>query len=340
LALRLDLRSDPVTSPPATTPVPRAVTGTQRRRSGIGACLLSAACFGALPVFGKLAYDSGVGPLGLLWARFSLAALVFWALVALVVRPARPARRVVVAGLLMGACGYALEAALFFLALERIDASLTELLLYAYPAIVTAAALALGRERASARLIGALPLASLGVILVFAGSLATGVAPAGLVLGLGAAVVYAGYVLAGERVVAAVHPVLLAALVSTGAAGAFTAAALLQGGLPLPSSGAAWGAVVLIAIVGTVVPMIALFAGIERVGAPTASIVSTFEPVVTVAIAAAFLGERLTLVEATGAGFVLAAVALLQPGGSPAGPVHRRRRSESLLAFLTHAMRR
>lgn len=215
----------------------------------------------------------------------------------------------------MGLCGYAVEAALFFLALERIDASLTELLLYAYPAIVTAGALVLGRERPSARLVTALPLASLGLVLVFAGSPATGVDPAGLVLGLGAAAVYAGYVLAGERVVAEVHPVLLAALVSTGAAAAFTGAGLLTGGaLPLPPSGAAWGAVGLIALVATVIPMTALFAGIERVGAPTASIVSTLEPVITVALAAVALGEQLTVVEATGAAFVLAAVRLLQPG--------------------------
>jgi drug/metabolite transporter (DMT)-like permease len=33
----------------------------------------------------------------------------------------------------MGACGYAVQSALFFAALTRIDASLTALLLYTYP---------------------------------------------------------------------------------------------------------------------------------------------------------------------------------------------------------------
>jgi len=82
--------------------------------------------------------------------------------------------------------------------------------------------------------------------------------------------------------------------------------------------------VAVIAAVATVIPMAALFAGIERVGAPTASIVSTFEPVVTVVLAGLVLGETLSLVEATGAACVIAAVRLLarvsRPEVSPAGP--------------------
>jgi drug/metabolite transporter (DMT)-like permease len=313
-----------VTAP--TTTLPTAAAGTRsarrprplhpRRRAGLAACLCSAAGFGALPVLGKDAYDTGLGPLSLLWGRFGLAAVAFWLLVILL-RPTRPPRSLVVTGLLMGAVGYAVEAGLFFVALERVDASLVELLLYAYPAIVTAAALAGGREAPGPRLLGALALATLGVIFVFAGSLASGVDPVGLALGLGAAAVYAGYILVGERVVSGAHPVLLAALVATGATASFTVAGLVhRGGLPRPETGDAWAAVAVIAVVATVIPMVALFAGIERVGAPTASIVSTFEPVVTVVLAGLVLGETLSLVEATGAACVLAAVRLLarRPG--------------------------
>ena len=282
-----------------------------RRRAGLAACLISATGFGALPVLGKAAYDAGLGPLSLLWGRFGLAAIAFWLLVVFVVRPARPPVRSVVTGLLMGALGYALEAGLFFVALERIDASLVELLLYAYPAIVTVVALASGREAPAPRLLGALALATLGVVGVFGGSLASGVDPVGLALGLGAAVVYSGYILAGERVVPAVHPVLLAALVATGATASFTVAGVLQKGLPYPRTADGWTAVAVIAVVATVVPMVGLFAGIALVGAPRASIASTFEPVVTVVLAGLVLGETLTFVEGAGAAGVIAAVWLL-----------------------------
>jgi len=308
-----------MTAPAALRPVARTSPtradqrSDARRRAGLGACLISATGFGALPVLGKAAYDAGLGPLSLLWGRFALTAVAFWVLVIFVVRPARPPRSVIVVGLLMGGLGYAVEAGLFFVALERIDASLVELLLYAYPAIVTAAALAGGREAPAPRLLGALALATLGVVAVFGGSLASGVDPVGLALGLGAAAVYAAYILAGERVVPAVHPVLLAALVATGATASFTVAGLVHGGLPHPVSAEGWRAVAVIAVLCTVIPMAALFAGIARVGAPTASIVSTFEPVVTVVLAGLVLGEQLSLVEAAGAACVIAAVRLLAP---------------------------
>ena len=52
-------------------------------------------------------------------------------------------------------------------------------------------------------------------------------------MALGAAVVYAGYVLVADRVVARVDPIVLAALVMTGAAMSMTAAGLRTGGLEL-----------------------------------------------------------------------------------------------------------
>ncbi len=119
-------------------------------------CLLSAAGFGAMAIFGKLAYDEDIGIGDLLFVRFALAALLLLALAG-----ARGAlrglpRRGVLVGLGMGAIGYAAQSGLFFGALERMDASLLALILYIYPATVLLAAVALGRERATPRRIAAL----------------------------------------------------------------------------------------------------------------------------------------------------------------------------------------
>ncbi len=53
--------------------------------------------------------------------------------------------------------------------------------------------------------------------------------------------------------------------------------------------------------------MVAFFAGLARVGPGAAAILSTAEPVVTIALAAAVLGEALTPVQVAGAALVLAA---------------------------------
>ena len=121
-------------------------------------CLASAAAFGAMGIFGKLAYDEGATVGTLLAVRFVLAAALFWVLVAgsrrRRARCARCPRRDVALALALGAVGYSAQAGGYFAALERLDASLLSLLLYTFPAIVTVAAIALGRERASRRTAG------------------------------------------------------------------------------------------------------------------------------------------------------------------------------------------
>ena len=112
-----------------------------------------------------------------------MAAALFWALVAVTGRlralRALP-RRDVLAGLALGAVGYSAQAGAFFAALRRLDASLLSLLLYTFPTMVTVAAIALGRERASVRAAAALTLASAGLVLVLAGAAGGALDPLGV----------------------------------------------------------------------------------------------------------------------------------------------------------------
>jgi uncharacterized membrane protein len=184
-------------------------------------CLASAVAFGAMGIFGKLAYGEGATVGTLLAVRFVLAAALFWVLVAATgaLREVRRLRRADVgAALALGAVGYSLQAGAYFTALRRLDASLLSLLLYTFPAMVTVAEIALGRERASARTGGALALASAGLALVLAGAGTGALDPLGAVLGLGAALVYTTYILSSARVAERVGPLVLSALVAVVAA--------------------------------------------------------------------------------------------------------------------------
>src|SRR5918996_4785817 len=153
-------------------------------------CLASAAAFGAMGVFGKLAYDEGATVGTLLATRFALAAALFWAF-ALCAGSARDlrslSRRDVAIALALGAIGYGAQAGGYFAALERLDASLLSLLVYTFPVMVTVSAIALGRERASRRTAAALGLASAGLALVLAGAATGALDAVGTMLGLGAA---------------------------------------------------------------------------------------------------------------------------------------------------------
>jgi drug/metabolite transporter (DMT)-like permease len=275
-------------------------------------CLLSAAGFGAMAIFGKLAYDAGVEVGDLLLVRFTMAAMLLLAIAAAPGALRGLSRRSVLMALAMGAVGYATQSGLFFLALERMDASLLALVLYSYPALVCAGAVALGRERLSRRRFAALLVASAGVALVLAGAASGRVDALGTAMGLGAALAYTVYILTGERVVAGVPFLPLSALVCAGAAGTFAVVAVATGGPHLGFATAGWGWLAAIALVSTVLPILAFFAGLKRVGPSAASILSTLEPVVTVTLAAAAFGERLSAVQLLGGALVLTAVLVMQ----------------------------
>ncbi len=288
------------------------------RRTGALFCLASAAGFGAMGVFGKLAYDAGATVETLLAVRFGLAAAVLWLVVLATGRleeiRALP-RRDLGAALALGAVGYSAQAGGYFAALQRIDPALLGLLLYTFPVMVTVAAIVLGRERASGRTAVALTLSSAGIVLVLAGAASGALDPLGTALGLGAAVVYSAYILISDGVTARVGPLALSTLVCTGAATTLTLVGLAGGGLDLGAlSTAGLGWIAAIALVSTVGAVGLFFAGLARVGPSTASILSTLEPVVTVVLAFVAFGTTLGPAQLAGGALVLAAAVTVQAG--------------------------
>ena len=279
---------------------------------GPALCLFSAACFGALAIFGKFAYAAGVTPATALLVRFALAAAILAVLLALRRTRTPPRRRAVLIALGLGAVGYATQAGLYFAALEVMDASMLSLILYTYPVLVTIGAVALGRDRLTPRRTAALAAASAGTVLVLLGAGGGGFQPLGALLGFGAAVTYTVYILVADTVVHDLPPVMLTTLVMAGAAGGLAARALVTGGVDFGFRPAGWGWLAAIAVVSTVLAALAFFAGLRRTGPSTAAILSTFEPVVTTGLATLVLGESLTAAQLAGGVLVLASVAVLQ----------------------------
>jgi drug/metabolite transporter (DMT)-like permease len=275
-------------------------------------CLASAAAFGAMGIFGKLAYEEGATVGTLLAVRFVLAAVLFWLFVTSsggVRRVRALPRRDVAIALALGAVAYSAQAGGYFAALQRLDVSLLSLLIYTFPTIVTVTAIALGRERANRRTAVALVLASTGLVLVLAGAGGGALDPIGTGLGLAAAVVYSAYILASEDVVARIGPLALSTLVCTGAATTLTLAGVARGDLdPGDVSAAGFGWLAGIAVFSTVGAVGLFFAGLRRVGPTAASILSTLEPVVTVVLAFLVFGDSLGPVPLAGGALVLAAV--------------------------------
>lgn len=196
--------------------------------------------------------------------------------------------------------------------LAWLSARVAALLLFTYPIQVTlGAAVVLGEPVTVPKLL-ALVAAVSGVALVV-GSGAE-FALAGVVLVGVASVCYTVYAMGTRVVMADMHPLVHAAHTFLGATVTVLGYAAVTDALSVPSASAGWWLIAGITVVGTVVPILLFSAGLARIEASRASIVSTSEPLTTVGLGIVLLGEAFTVAIGLGAAVILSGVVLTAPG--------------------------
>jgi len=290
--------------------IPR-VSGPRAQLHGGLLVAVSAAAFGALPIFARLAYAAGVDLYGVLVPRFALGAVVL-ALIALPRGARWPRGRALLAVLAMGALGYTGQSLCYFSALKHADASLVALLLYSFPFIVAVLAAVFLGERLDAARVAALAVASVGLALTIGGGTGT---PLGIALALGAALIYAVYIVVGTRLLRDLDALAASSLICAAAAASFAVLATMNAaagdGPRWPATAGGWLPVVGLALVSTALAIATFFAGLRRLGATLTSVISTLEPVVSVMLAASVLGERIGALQALGGAIVVGTAAWL-----------------------------
>jgi drug/metabolite transporter (DMT)-like permease len=279
--------------------------------------LLSAVAFGTLAIIAKLGYRAGLQPAQLLSLRFLIAGGGML-LVALVARqnPFRLPPRTVLTLLGMGAIGYFVQSTTFFFALQTLPASFVELILYSYPALVVLATWLVFRERIPPLQLVALAGSFAGVVLLVGGVKFAG--GPGLLLAIASPLFFTVYILVGARVMAGVPGIAAGSLSIIGTGISWTITAIVTGTFRLPTGSTQWTLVLAMALIPTMFAISAFLAALPRIGASRAALLSTVEPVVTVMLAFALLGDRFGLLQAAGAALILASAVLLQlPDSAP-----------------------
>ena len=87
--------------------------------------------------------------------------------------------------------------------------------------------------------------------------------------------------------------------------------------LPTQIPSAAWPGLVGIGVFAAAIAIQAFYASAARIGAAQASLMATVEPLVVIALAVTFLGERLAPLQVAGAALVLTGVLLAQTATPP-----------------------
>ena len=273
--------------------------------------LVSATAFGTNAILGKLAYRAGLGTSQTLMFRFVLAAIGMWGL-ALILRqnPLRFRRSELGILLALGGIVYTGQSLAYFTALRTLPASLVVLIAYIYPSLVVVAGWLFLRRSVSMWHGLALVASFIGVVLLVGGAQLQ--IAWSLLFAIAAPAIYTGYILLGERVMSTVPAVGASAVIMTGAGIAFVIIAAFQRELALPATAGGWAVAFAIALIPTMIAISLFLAGLPRVGAARASLISTWEPVVTVVLAVILLGDTFSVLQAVGGVLILLAVIVVQ----------------------------
>jgi drug/metabolite transporter (DMT)-like permease len=272
----------------------RAWDGGPRAESvGGGLVALAAVLFGSVVVLGKRELERGISVYSLLAIRFGVAAVILFGILVALRRPLFAVRGERASLAALAVFGYAVEATLFFSALEHGTAAAVTLLFYTYPVFVTFLSWAAGADRLG-------PLTLLGLVLAVGGAsivAATGgglsIQAAGLGLALASALTYSTYLVGTDRVIRRTSSLTTATWVSAGASLGLFAFAALTGKGTLPSGGEEWWPVLGMGV-ATAGAFVCLMEGIRRIGAVRTAIISAMEPLAAAGLAVPFLGESVT----------------------------------------------
>jgi drug/metabolite transporter (DMT)-like permease len=272
--------------------------------------VLSAISFGSISVLTVLVTAAGIPLLTAMAWRYVLGA----ALLGAIARPRQlrsvPKQRIVQL-LVIGGCGQALITYLSLHALEYISVGPLAFLFYTYPAWVALLAAIRKTERLTPVRVVALTLALAGVT-IMVGVPAEKLNSIGVMLALGSALLYSGYLPALEHVQEGIPALIATFLLIVGAAIAFVVAALLAGDLFLPAGLAVWSEILLLALVATVIAFLTLIKGLAVLGPVRTAIVATVEPFFTATLGMLVLGNQLSVATIIGGVLIAGAVLLIQ----------------------------
>lgn len=278
---------------------------TNHAIKGVVLITLSALCFGLLPIFALYAYRSGITVTTLLLIRFTGAGLLMFLYLSLRPPLPRPGIRSLLVLLILGVLLQNVQSQFYLSSVRYIPASLAALFLYVFPILVTLLSAMVNKEHITKKTTLSISISFLGLILILGTSFKS-LNGLGVRFALGAAVIYAVYIVLGNRVGKTVHPIQIAAYISIGSAMGVLLTGLTLGGLDFGFSKEAWLPLTGMILISTIGSMTLFFKGMELLGPTRSAIISMTEPVFTVIFSSILFMEHLTLMQSTGGALVLA----------------------------------
>jgi len=246
--------------------------------------IISAVSFGLMPIFATFAYKNGLDVKTILLFRFLIAAILLNIYV-LFTKQRYPT------------------------SVSLIGSSLTSILLYLYPSIVLILSTVLLKTKVHKSDVLALILTTVGAVLVV-GLKFEHINFTGMIFGISAALIYSIYIIVGTKALDGTSPLIATAVIMASSAIAYSIYGISTH-INIPVTIEQWGWVSAIVLISTIIASITFFAGLKLIGPLKASMISTFELVVTLFCSYLILDEKMREPQIFGSVFILVAALIL-----------------------------
>ncbi len=268
--------------------------------------VISASAFASLVILVKIGYGFGLSTKDMLVYRFA-AGSFFMFLFLLLYRPEslRITSGLAKKTLVTGGILYTLQSFCFFSSVKYVSPSVTELLLYIYPAFVTFLAAITYKEKITMFKVLYILVITVGFLFIFKNALHSEIEITGIAFGIAAMVIYSVYLIIIQNFLKDENPFSLTFYTIVFAAVSFG----IVFGLPksLPNKNQLF-IILSLGIITTVISIGFLFAAIELIGSSLVSVFSSFEPVITIILSFLVLNIGIHGYQAIGAVFILIGV--------------------------------
>ena len=288
---------------------------------GCAFAVLQAVLYSTMGILGKLLYATGMDSQQVVILRFLCSTVLLGVFMLVWRKEALVSRQ---KDVYVQAVFYFASAFLYFFAIERLNAGITTVLFYLYPAMVAAINLAVFHERITAAVAVALILSIMGLILIsgiIGGEFALD--PLGVVFALGAALAFAVYTVIIQ--------------VTGRTEGSFTVTFTLSWtsllascvvfapAVPAMFHLSAYQVLIgcIMALACTILPVVLYIQAVKRIGGTKSSLIGISETPSSLLLAFLILGETITPIEGAGIILIVASVVVIT-----IGPLLQKRKQE------------
>ena len=288
------------------------LTTEQKKAKGILLAIIAASSFGFIPLFARIAYAGGFNPFSFSLLRSIFTTIVIFIILKTKNRLLTVEKKQIPTLFKASFFGYFLMMVTLFTSYNHMATGLATTLHFIYPVATMAGAVIIFKEKTNLIQAGALCISIFGIYLLVGVKTSGAFSITGFLLALVSGLFYAYYILTVcHGNIKNISSLLQVFYISLFNSFTLLITSILTGTLSLDITFTGLLATIMVALISSVIGMVAFQAALKVISAATSTILSTFEVVTSLIIGVTLLGESLSVYQMGGSILIISSVIVI-----------------------------